>query len=25
MILQAAFSVKLSDLPHFDEKFDGGN
>jgi len=23
MILQAAFSVKLSDLPHFDEKFDG--
>jgi hypothetical protein len=25
MILQAAFSVKLSDLPHFDEKFDGRN
>jgi hypothetical protein len=25
MILQAAFSVKLSDLPHFDEKFVGRN
>jgi hypothetical protein len=25
MILQAAFSVKLSDLPHFDEKFEGRN